>query len=147
MVKKGFGMYLEYHELLKKYKEASRRYNEALEERSKLISNVLPKASQFKEVVTFGGTTSPDAKLIAYTSEIDEVDELINKSRNTRDMLNYELKKMETKMKSSDDVLDRIYYYQHVRRMSPYKFCRLIGYSIRQTYRYIGELDRNLYKK
>lgn len=139
-------MYLEYHELLKKYKEAERRYNESLEERSKIILAVLPKASQFKEVVTFGGNTSPDTKLLAYSSEIDEVDKLINQSRNTRDMINYELKKMEIKMKSSEDVLDRVYYYQHIRRMSPYKFCRLIGYSIRQTYRYIGELDRNLYK-
>ena len=139
-------MYLEYHELLKKYKEAERRYNESLEERSKIILAVLPKASQFKEVITFGGNTSPDTKLLAYSSEIDEVDKLINQSRNTRDMINYELKKMEIKMKSSENVLDRVYYYQRIRRMSPYKFCRLIGYSIRQTYRYIGELDRILYK-
>lgn len=139
-------MYLEYHELLKKYKEASRRYNEALEERSKLISSVMPKASQFKEVVTFGGNTSPDAKLIDYASKIDGVDKLINQSRNTRDMINYELKKMEYKMKTSDDVLDKIYYYKWIRRLSPYKFNRIIGYSIRQTYYYINKINVNIYE-
>lgn len=139
-------MYLEYHELLKKYKEAERRYNESLEERSKIILAVLPKASQFKEVVTFGGSTSPDAKLIDYTSEIDEVDKLVNQSRNTRDMLNYELKKMANEMHISNDILDRVYYYKWIKRMSPYKFCRIINYSKTQTYDYIAEIKRNLFK-
>ena len=139
-------MYLEYHELLKKYKEAERRYNESLEERSKIILAVLPKASQFKEVITFGGNTSPDMKLLAYSSEIDEVDKLINQSRNTRDMLNYELKKKAIEMQISNDVLDRVYYYRWIKRMSPYKFCRIINYSKTQTYEYIAEIKRNLFK-
>jgi len=140
-------MYLEYHELLKKYKEAERRYNESLEERSKIILAVLPKASQFKEVVSFGGNTSPDTKLLAYSSEIDEVDKLINQSRNTRDMLNYELKKMESKMRISSDAHDRIYCYKWIDHKSPYKFNKLIGYSIRQTYYLIEEIKRELYRK
>lgn len=140
-------MYLEYHELLKKYKDAERRYNESLEERSKLILAVMPKATQAKEVMTTGGSTSSDWKLIDYASEIDEVDKLINQSRNTRDMLNYELKKLERQLKDSPDVKDRIYYYKWIRRMSPYKFYRMIGYSIRQTYNFIGEMNEKLYKK
>lgn len=139
-------MYLEYHELLKKYKEASRRYNEALEERSKLITNVLPKASQFKEVVTFGGNASPDAKLIDYTNEIDEIDKLINQSRNTRDMINYELKKMAIEMQISSDVLDKVYYYRWIEHKNPVQFYRLISYSIPQTYRFIDEIKKNLYQ-
>ena len=85
-------MYLEYHELLKKLKNAERNYNEALEKKSQLILAVMPGAVKVKEVMTISNT-SPDGKLIDYTSEIDEVDKLINQSRNTRDMLNYELKK------------------------------------------------------
>lgn len=139
-------MYLEYHELLKKYKEASRRYNEALEERSKLITNVLPKASQFKEVVTFGGNASPDTKLLAYSSEIDEVDKLINQSRNTRDMLNYELKKLENKMREHGDVYDRIYVYKWIDNRKPKHFNRLIGFSLSRTYDYIIEIKQNLYE-
>jgi len=139
-------MYLEYHELLKKYKDASRRYNESLEERSKLISSVMLKASQYKEVVTFGGNTSSDSNLIDYTSEIDEIDKLINQSRNTRDMLNYELKKKEAEMRTNGDVYDKIYIYKWIERKSVYKFYRLIGYSIRQTYYFIDEMKQKLYK-
>ena len=139
-------MYLEYHELLKKYKDASRRYNESLEERSKLISSVMLKASQYKEVVTFGGNTSSDSNLIDYTSEIDEIDKLINQSRNTRDMLNYELKKKEAEMRTNGDVYDKIYIYKWIERKSVYKFYRLTGYSIRQIYYFIDEMKQKLYK-
>jgi len=140
-------MYLEYHELLKKYKDAERRYNESLEERSKLILAVMPKATQAKEIMTSGGNTSSDWKLINYASEIDEVDKFINQSRNTRDMLNYELKKLERLLKDSPDVKDRIYYYRWIKRMSPYKFYKQLGYTVRQIYRYIEEMKENLYKK
>ena len=138
-------MYIEYHSLLKKYKESERRYNESLEEKSKLILAVMPKASQFKDVIVSGGSYS-DWNLIDYSSKIDDVDKLINQSRNTRDMINYELKKIELQMKNSDDVLDKIYYYKWIKRLSPYKFNRIIGYSIRQTYYYIEEIKKNIYK-
>lgn len=99
-------MYIEYNELLKQFKKAERNYNEALEKKSELILSVMPGAVKPKEVmVTIN--TSPDTNLINYTSEIDEVDKLINQSRNTRDMLNYELKKKLIKMKEEGDVYDK----------------------------------------
>ena len=101
-------MYIEYNELLKQFKKAERNYNEALEEKSKLILAVLPKATQAKEIMVSGSHPSSDLKLLDYTSKIDEVDKLINQSRNTRDMLNYELKKKLIKMKEEGDVYDKI---------------------------------------
>lgn len=138
-------MYLEYHELLKKFKNAERNYNEALEKRSQLLLAVMPGAIKPKEVVATS-KASPDANLIDYTSEIDEVDRLINKSRNTRDMLNYELKKKLIKMREEGDVYDKIYIYRWIEHQSVYKFYRLVGYSIRQIYNYIEEMKKNLYK-
>ena len=44
-------MYIEYHELLKKCKEAEKNYNEALEKKSKLILAVLPGSSKPKQVI------------------------------------------------------------------------------------------------
>ena len=120
-------MYLEYHELLKKFKKAEKNYNEALEKKSELILSVMPGATKPKEIITTSNT-SPDANLIDYTSEIDEVDRLINQSRNTRDMLNYELKKKLIKMKEEGDV--------H----------KLVGYSKSQVYDYISEMKEKLYK-
>ena len=102
-------MYLEYHELLKKYKEACRNYNDALEKKSKLILAVIPGSSKIKQVMIDSSNTYSELNLLNYTSEMDEVDKLINQSRNTRDMLNYELKKLENKMRSIGDVYDKIY--------------------------------------
>ena len=87
-----------------------------------------------------------ELNLINYTAEREEVDELINQSRNTRDMLNYELKKLERKMRETGDVYDKIYCYKWLDHKSVYKFYRLTGYSIRQIYNYINEMKRNLYQ-
>lgn len=138
-------MYIEYNELLKQFKRAEKNYNESLEKKSKLILSVMPGAVKPKEVmVTIN--TSPDTNLINYTSEIDEVDKLINQSRNTRDMLNYELKKKLIKMKEEGDVYDKIYIYRWIEHKSVYKFYRLVGYSRPQVYRFISEMKENLYK-
>lgn len=139
-------MYIEYNELLKKYKIAERNYNEALEEKSKLILAVLPKATQAKEIMVSGSHPSSDLKLLDYTSKIDEVDKLINQSRNTRDMLNYELKKKLIKMKEEGDVYDKIYIYRWIEHRSVYKFHKLVGYSKTQVYDYISEMKKKLYK-
>ena len=138
-------MYIEYNELLKQFKKTERNYNEALEKKSELILSVMPGAVKPKEVmVTIN--TSPDTNLINYTSKIDEVDKLINQSRNTRDMLNYELKKKLIKMKEEGDVYDKIYIYRWIEHRSVYKFYRLVGYSRPQVYRFISEMKENLYK-
>ena len=101
-------MYIEYNELLKQFKKAEKNYNEALEKKSELLLSVMPGAVKPKEVMVTQNT-SPDTNLINYTSEIDEVDKLINQSRNTRDMLNYELKKKLIKMREEGDVYDKIH--------------------------------------
>ena len=138
-------MYIEYNELLRQFKRAEKNYNESLEKKSKLILSVMPGAVKPKEImVTIN--TSPDTNLINYTSELDEVDKLINQSRNTRDMLNYELKKKLIKMKEEGDVYDKIYIYRWIEHKSVYKFYRLVGYSRPQVYRFISEMKENLYK-
>ena len=138
-------MYIEYNELLKQFKKAERNYNEALEKKSELILSVMPGAVKPKEVmVTIN--TSPDTNLINYTSEIDEVDKLINQRRNTRDMLNYELKKKLIKMREEGDIYDKIYIYRWIEHKSVYKFYRLVGYSRPQVYRFISEMKEKLYQ-
>ena len=140
-------MYLEYHELLKKYKEAKSEFYEALEKGSKIALAVMPKSSQIKEVVVVGGDFSSDDKLINYAENRAKLDDIINRSRNDMNILDYHLKKMALEMKDNGDIYDRIYYYKWIEHMSVYKFYRLIGYTPRQIYRYISEIKNNLYKK
>ncbi len=139
-------MYEDYHLLYKKHRDAERRYNEALEEKSKLILAVMPKATEYKEVMSQGGHSSPDTHILDYTERIGGVDALINQSRNTRDMLAYELKKMENAMRETGDVYDKIYVYRWIEKRPVYKFYRLLGYSKAQVYRFINEMHGVLYK-
>lgn len=139
-------MYLEYHELLKKYKEASEAFNEALEEGSRLLRTVTPGATQFKEVIVFSGNSAQDAKLVNYVDKKDYIYGLINQTRNTKNILNHELNKLASEMKESNDIKDKIYYYKWIKRISPYKFSKSIGYTTRQIYRYVEEIKKELYK-
>ena len=139
-------MYLEYHELLKKYKEAKSEFYEALEKGSKIALAVMPKSSQIKEVVVVGGNSSSDDKLIDYAENRAKLDDIINRSRNDMNILDYHLKKMALEMKDNGDIYDRIYYYKWIEHMSVYKFNKLIGYSVRQTYNLINEMKKVLYK-
>ena len=54
---------------------------------------------------------------------------------------------MAIEMEKSNDVYDRVYYYKWIKHMSPYKFHRTIGYTPRQIYRIIREMNRKLYSK
>lgn len=140
-------MYIEYHNLYKEYKQASRKYDEATEKGMKLTLAVLPKASQMKEVMVSGGNISSDLKLLEYASEIEKVDKLIKQTKNTRDSLENDLKERAIKLKEEGDIYDKIYYYKWIEHKSVYKFNRLVGYSVRQVYNYIGEMKEKLYPK
>ena len=139
-------MYLDYHELLRMYKDAARRYNEALEKKSKLILAVIPGSSKIKQVMVDSSNAYSELNLINYTAEREEVDELINQSRNTRDMLNYELKKLERKMRETGDVYDKIYCYKWIDGRKPRHFNKLIGFSLSRTYDYITEMKKKIYE-
>lgn len=139
-------MYLEYHELLKKYKEAERRFKEALDRGGELYSSVMPKAVQYQEVMVSGSHISSDTKLINFIEERAPIDKIINTTRNDMNILDWRLKVLSLKMKESNEVKDRIYYFKWIEHKSVYKFYKLIGYSVRQTYNIINEIKKELYK-
>lgn len=140
-------LYLEYHELLKKYKNAEKIYYNALDKKSSLLYLVEPHAVQAKEIINSLSMTNPDEKIIMYVSQIEEVDKLINETRNNKDALNYELNKKEILLKNSQNIYDKIYYFKYIRGKRVNEFYRLINYSKRQIYRFIDEINKSLYKK
>lgn len=140
-------LYLEYHELLKKYKNAEKIYYNALDKKSSLLYLVEPHAVQAKEIINSLSMTNPDEKIIMYVSQIEEVDKLINETRNNKDALNYELNKKEILLKNSQNIYDKIYYFKYIRGKRVNDFYRLINYSKRQIYRFIDEINKSLYKK
>ena len=91
-------MYIEYHELLKKYKDANREFNNALDKNGALLKSVSLKATQYQEVLINHTHVSSDYKLINYLSEIDEIRRLIDEGRNATREMDQELRKMEIKL-------------------------------------------------
>ena len=139
--------YLEYHELLKKYREADKEFNNALDKNGELLKLVSLKATKYQEILINHTNTSSDNKLLSYLSEIDEIRRLIDESRNVRNRIDHELREMELKMRNGKDVYDKIYVYKWIDKESPYRFSKKLGYTTRQVYRYINEIKKEIYPK
>ena len=140
-------IYEEYHELLKKYKIAESSYFKALDKKSKLLYSIEPHSSQAKELIVDYSFDNPDTAIIDYTAEIDEINDLINTTRNNKDVLAYELRKKEKELRYSHDIYDRIYVYKWLERKRVREYYKLLAYSRRQIYRFIDEIKENLYSK
>ena len=139
--------YLEYHELLKKYREADKEFNNALDKNGELLKLVSLKATKYQEILINHTNTSSDNKLLSYLSEIDEIRRLIDESRNVRNRIDHELREMELKMRNGKDVYDKIYVYKWIDKESPYRFSKKLGYTTRQVYRCINEIKKEIYPK
>jgi len=140
-------MYIEYHNLLKKYKNAESDYYDALDKKSKLLYIVTPHGTEAKPIVNHLTNLSPDEKFNRYTREIEEIDLLINSTRNNKDVLEYELKKKEIELRKSNEVHDRVYVFKWLEHKKVREFYKLINYSMPQTYRFIDEIKEKIYKK
>ncbi len=140
-------IYKEYHDLLKKYKEAENSYYNALDKKSKLLYGVKPHASKPKALMVNSSHDPYDDSIVNYVSGIKEVDDLINETRNNKDMLEHELKKKELELRASVDVYDRIYVYRWLEYKKTKDIYRLINFSYRQTDRKIKEIENIIYPK
>lgn len=140
-------MYIEYHNLLKKYKNAESDYYDALDKKSKLLYIVTPHGTEAKPIINHLTNLSPDEKFNRYTREIEEIDLLINSTRNNKDVLEYELKKKEIELRKSNEVHDRVYVFKWLEHKKVREFYKLINYSMPQTYRFIEEIKEKIYKK
>lgn len=139
-------LYLEYHELAKKYKNAEKRYYESLDQKSNLLSLVEPGAIKVKEVISHSSRVNLDDKYITYIVKNEDLDKIINETRNNKDVLKYELTKKEILLKNSQNIYDRIYYFKYIKNKKVNEFYKLINYSKRQIYRFIDEIKENIYK-
>ncbi len=140
-------VYEEYHDLLKKYKEAENSYYNALDKKSKLLYGIESHASKPKALIVNSSHDPYDDPMINYVAEIKEVDDLINETRNNKDMLEHELKKKELELRASVDVYDRIYVYKWIEHKRVKNYWRLLNYSRAQVYRFIDEIKEKLYPK
>lgn len=135
-------LYEEHYEILKKYKEANKNYNNVLEKKALLVLKTQPGAvDTTKEIVN--GNRNID-KFALFVEKLEKIDPEIQRTRNERDLHEYFLKKKTIELKNSKEIKDNIYYYKYVERLKvrhiPYK----VNYSKRQIYRYLEEIEESL---
>ena len=140
-------IYEEYHDLLRKFKSAESSYYKALDKKSRLLYEVEPHAAQVKEILVDFSLDSSDAAIIDYVAEIDEINDLINTTRNNKDVVGYELKKKEKELRYSSNIYDKIYVYKWLEHKRVREYYRLLNYSKRQIYRFIDEIKEKIYSK
>lgn len=134
-------LYLQYHNLNKEYKRAKREYEKALEKKALYLYSVLPGSTDFSKE-KMAETVSD--KFLNYTIKIAEIDKEIEVRRNLSDNLLYRTKLKGLELRDSKEVIDRIYVYYFIDRISVRKFCRLLNYSKSQVYRLIEEIEKKL---
>ena len=140
-------IYEEYHELLKKFKVAESSYYKALDKKSKLLYAIEPHTTQVKEILVDFSFDNSDTAIIDYVAEIDEINDLINATRNNKDVVGYELKKKEKELRYSFNIYDKIYVYKWLEHKRVREYYRLLNYSKRQIYRFIDEIKEKIYSK
>ena len=139
-------IYEEYHDLLKKYKQSETSYYKALDRKSRLLYGIEPHTSHPKEIIVDYSYNNPDTAIINYSAEIDEINNLINETRNNKDVLEYELRKKEKELRYSDNIYDKIYVYKWIEHKRLRNYYRLLNYSKRQVYNFINEMRQKLYQ-
>ena len=134
-------LFIQYHELKKEYIKAKYDYDKALDKKAEYLYSVLPGASNTESEMIKGSVSD---KLLNYTIKSAEIEKEIEVRRNLMDNLSYRLKLKALELRSSKELLDKIYMYRYIDRVRVNKFCRLIGYSREQTYRKIKEIEEKL---
>ena len=134
-------MYLEYVELFYKQRKAEKNYDNAIDDKAKLLYTVTPHSVIPNEVVNhLVPSLSADSKFINYSAEIVAVEENIKNTKDIFDNRTYLLKVKELTLRDSKDIYDRIYVYKWLDKKKEKQFCKLIGYSRAQTYRIVDEI-------
>lgn len=140
-------MYLEYVELYYKKKKAENDYNKAIDAKAKLLYTVTPHSIIPNEIVNhLTPSIDPSNKFTNYSAQITEIDERIKNTRDVFDNRTYLFKVKEIELRESNDLFDKIYVYKWLDKKKERHFCKLIGYSRAQTYRYVDEIREEIKK-
>ena len=138
-------MYLEYAELFYKKRKSERDYNNAVDDKERLLYTVTPHSVIPKEIVNHISPSSNSYdKFVNYSAMVTEIDERIKHTKDVFNNRTYLLKIKELELRESKDLLDKIYVYKWLDGQKEKHFFRLIGYSRAQTYRIVDEMRKKI---
>ena len=135
-------LFIEHYEILSKYKNAVKKYDNLLEKKARLILNMQPKGIDYSKEPISGGTTFN--KFDDFVIKLEKLDPDLQNARNEKDIQEYFLKKKELELKDSNEILDKIYYLKYIKRLKVKYIAINVSYSKMQVYRKLDTIEKML---
>lgn len=135
-------LFIEHYEILNKYKNAVKKYDNLLEKKARLILNMQPKGTDYSKESISGGSTFN--KFDDFVIKLEKLDPDLQNARNEKDIQEYFLKKKELELKDSNEILDKIYYLKYIKRLKVKYIAINVSYSKMQVYRKLEIIEKML---
>lgn len=136
-------IYLEYHLLKQRYKDALTLVDSILTEQEEIFTKALPNAISYEEkVVTSKSGNVLESYVIA--KEKRHIDERLVEAKRILAERKSLLKEKESELRDSKQIYDVIYTLRYIDRMPVWKICRSTHYSDRQVYRIMNAIRKEI---
>lgn len=131
-------IFVEYHDLKEKYRNAKQDYENSLEEKVKLFYNTQPGSVQPKDIVHHISSTSD--KYVNYCADIEIVEYEVEKTRNILGVREYQLKLKEKELRESKDLNDQLYVMYFIENKKVKHIAKKVSYTREYTYDLIKKI-------
>lgn len=89
-------------------------------------------------------SNTKDDKMSRYAAELEEVESEIHKKKEILTEINNQLREKELELKSSDELLDKAYYFKYIKKYKWYQLCTILSFGKTRMYEITNELAKNL---
>lgn len=137
-------LFLEYHEILKQYKEANKNYQNALDKKAELFYNTQPGAVKVKDIVHHISPTSD--KYLNYSADLQIIESELENARNILGVRELQLKLKEKELRESKEIKDIIYLMYYIEKRKVKHICYKTNYGKSRVYKLIDEIKKILKK-
>lgn len=137
-------LYVDYEMFKRRYIETQRKFDAILSEKEELFARTQPKAVRFDKdrvLTSIKGNVFED---YVTAKEERQLDERLREVKALLDDRARLLKLKEQELRSSKEILDKIYCAAYIDRVRVFRIARRLNYSERQIYRFLSEIDERL---
>lgn len=134
-------VYEDYEEFKKQYHKTQLQYNAILSKKENLFSMTQPHTTDYSKVMVDGGTPKNSFDTYLIKKEEQQIDEKLAEIKSILEDREQLLKLKEQELRASNEIKDKIYRYREIDKMRVYKIARMIGYSERQIYRIMEDMN------
>ena len=137
-------IYLEYHFLKQRYKDAMALVDSILAEQEEIFTRTLPNAIRYDtdKVITSNNANILESYVIQ--KEQRHIEERLSEAKKILEERKSLLKEKESELRASKHNYDVVYVCRWLDRMPVWKICRKTHYSDRQVYRIMDRIRKEI---